>query len=72
MLAERVVQLEQMEIELWKSGKGVSLKSLRKRLVGSTSPQFFPFMVDEIARGTVRESTRSKRFTIYQLQREQA
>lgn len=70
MLAERMVQLEQMEIELWKSGKGVSLESLRKRLVGSSSPQFLPFMADEIARGAVRESTRSNRFTTYQLLRE--
>lgn len=70
MLAEHVVQLEQMEIELWKSGEGVSLESLRRRLVGNTSPQFLPFMLDEIARGVVRESTRRNRLTTFQLLRE--
>ena len=67
MLAERVVELERMEIALWKSGKGVSLVSLRRSLVGSSSPQFLPFMADEIAQGAIRESTRSNRLTTYQL-----
>lgn len=70
MLAERVVQLECMEIGLWKSGEDVSLTALRKCLVAGSSPQFLPFMADEIARGTIRESTRNNRLTTYQLLRE--
>lgn len=70
MLTERIVQLERMEIDLWKSGEGVSLESLRRRLVGNASPQFLTFMADEIARGAVRESTRRNRLTTYQLLRE--
>ena len=70
MLTERIVQLERMEIDLWKSGEGVSLEALRRRLVGNASPQFLTFMADEIARGAVRESTRRNRLTTYQLLRE--
>ena len=70
MLAERIVQLEQMEIALWKSEGRVSLHALKERVSSCTSPNFLPFMANEIAHATIRDSTRNNRLTTYHLLQE--
>lgn len=65
MLAERVVEMEQMEIALWKRGESISLRKLKECTCNSASPQFLPFMARAIERGHIRESTKENRFTTY-------
>lgn len=70
MIAERVVELESKEISLWKSGRDISLRLLREEIRNSSSPQFLPFMANEIEKGRIRESTRDNRYTTYYLLKE--
>ena len=70
MIAERMVQLEEMELALWKSGCGVSLRSLKDTIRNARSPQFLPFMANEIEKSRIRESTRENRYTTYCLLKE--
>lgn len=63
MIAEQIVELERIEIALWKRGDEVSLRRLREYLHESASPPFFPFMEAEIERGRICESTRDNRRT---------
>ena len=70
MIAERIVELEAMEIALWKRGEEVSLRRLRECLRDSASPRFIPFMAAEIDRGRIRESTRDNRRTTVALLQE--
>lgn len=70
MLAERIAQLEQIEIDLWKREGAVSLNRLKERIANSTSSQFLPFMAEEIGHGAIRDSTRANRLTTYQLLQE--
>ena len=70
MIAERMVELERMEIALWKRGEEVSLQRLRECLHESASPQFIPFMEAEIERGRICESTRDNRRTTLALLQE--
>lgn len=70
MLAERILELERCEIALWKRGHAISLRMLKEELKNSASPQFLPFMANEIAHGKIRESTRDNRFTTYYLLKE--
>ena len=70
MLAERIVQLEQMEIALWKSEGKISLHALKERAGNCSSLKFLPFMADEIAHAAIRDSTRHNRLTTYHLLQE--
>ena len=70
MIAERMMELERMEIALWKRGEEVSLRRLRESLRDSASPRFIPFMAAEIERGRIRESTRENRRTTVALLQE--
>lgn len=70
MIAERIAQLEQMEIDLWKRGEEISLQRLRESLHDSASPRFIPFMAAEIERSRIRESTRENRRTTLALLQE--
>lgn len=63
MIAERIIELEAIEIALWKRGEEVSLQRLRESLHDSSSPRFIPFMAAEIERSRIRESTRENRRT---------
>lgn len=63
MLAERIAQLEQLEIDLWKRGEEVTLRRLKEATGKATVPYFLPFMASEIERGHIRESTRENRRT---------
>lgn len=70
MIAERVLQLEEMEIALWKRGDEVSLHGLRECLHNATPARFLPFMAQEIELGLIRESTRENRRTTLTLLQE--
>lgn len=70
MIAERVVELESKELSLWKSGRDISLRLLREEIRNCSSPQFLPFMANEIEKGRIRESTRENRYTTYYLLKE--
>ena len=70
MIAERMVEIEAMEISLWKRGEEVSLRRLRECLHEGGSPDFLPFMSGEIERGHICESTRENRRTTLALLQE--
>ena len=71
MLAERITQLEQIEIDLWKREGTVSLNKLKECIANNnTTSRFLPFMAEEIKHGAIRESTRANRLTTYQLLQE--
>ena len=70
MIADRIAQLERMEIDLWKRGEEISLQRLRESLHDSASPRFIPFMAAEIERSRIRESTRENRRTTLTLLQE--
>lgn len=70
MLAERMVELEAMEISLWKRGEKISLHKLKEYVARCASPQFLPFMARQIEKGRIRESTRENRYTTYFLLKE--
>ena len=70
MIAERMTELEGREIALWKSGRNISLRTLREELKNVSAPQFLPFMANEIEKGHIRESTRENRYTTYYLLKE--
>ena len=63
MIAEQMVKLEAMEIELWKRGEEVSLNRLKECMERQSARQFLPFMAREIERSHTRESTRKNRHT---------
>lgn len=63
MIAEHMVEMERLEIALWKRGDEISLQRLRECLHKSGSPEFIPFMKAEIERGSICESTRDNRHT---------
>lgn len=70
MLAERMMELEAMEIALWKRGEKISLRKLKECIARCASPQFLPFMAAQIERAHIRESTRENRYTTYFLLKE--
>ena len=72
MLVERMMELEGIEISLWKRGEEVSLDKLKECMGRNASSRFLPFMDEEIARGHIRESTRENRRTTYRLLQEYA
>lgn len=67
MLAEQIVELERMEIALWKRGEEISLRKLKEQMYNNASPKFLPFMVEEIEHGRIRDSTRKNRYTTHSL-----
>lgn len=70
MIAERIVELEGIEIALWKRGQDISLRRLKECITNKTSIRFLPFMAEEIAQGHIRDSTRKNRYTTYNLLQE--
>lgn len=67
MIAERMVQMEAMEIDLWKRGEEVTLRRLKEAAGRGSAPRFLSFMLGEIERGRIRESTRENRLTTCRL-----
>lgn len=66
MLMEQIIKLEQKELNIWKSGKEISLLMLKESYLPIQVDSFFAFADDEIKHSPNKESTQKNRSTTLQ------